>query len=87
MVPCVKPIIKSWRIADESWHILFDSQGSLFTKVLTVEPEGCTKIVSRSIRRTTPTLIPHSVYKFSYHFIGVKTSIVIVVKVFKIYIQ
>ena len=26
-----------------SWHIIFASQGWLFTKGLTVEPEGCTR--------------------------------------------
>ena len=70
------------------WHIIFAFQGWLFTKGLTVDPEGCTKKLQETgILRTTPTLIPHSVYKFSYHFISVKTSIIINVKMTKISIQ
>ena len=69
-------------LKERSWHILFASQRWPVTKGLTVEPEGCTKkcfkkqvFVGRS-----PTLIPYSVYKFSYHFLIVKTSAIINVK-------
>ena len=80
----------SWRIAEDklAYLICFTGRGGVLQGT-ECRARGLfkKKFQEAGILRTTPTFIPHSVNKFSYYFIIVKTSIIFIVKVFKVSIH
>ena len=71
-----RKFIISWTIAEEKLAYLICFPGVAVYLGIECRARGLYKktFQEAGYRKTTPTLIPQSVYKFSYHFTLVKTS-------------